>query len=90
MKAPLVEAAEKLLATVQREFEGDLPNAPAWFGPEGERVRDNCAQFLEAAKNGVPHALLQGSSLSTYLGAAWVDTHSEVYEQVKVVQKLLS
>jgi hypothetical protein len=90
MKEPLVHEAEKLLATVQKWWEDDLNGAPSWLAAEAERVKENCLMFLEATRNGVPHALLKGTSLREFLGASWVDLHSEVHEQVGAVESLLS
>jgi hypothetical protein len=90
VKESLVREIEKLLTAVQKWWEDDLNGSPAWLSAEAERVKENCLLFLEATRNGTPHALLKGVSLREFLGASWVDLHSEIYEQVGVVERLLS
>ena len=87
MYASVAAEVELLVAIVGAESQGDLPFAPTWFGPEGDRVLYNCTQLLEAVKAGTVVTLLNGGTIRDYLGAAWLETHAKAYEQAERVEE---
>ena len=87
---PLQEAVQQLASVVKVEWESDLPNAPAWFGPEGERVYENTMRLLNAVQTSSVASLLNGATVHEYLGASWLDCHGKAYDHAEHVQNLMA
>ena len=80
----------KLVAIIESEWKADLPSAPSWFGPEGERVHENSKHLLALVEADDISSVLDYRSIFDYLGSAWLDCHSEAYKQTEVVSELLA
>ena len=80
----------KLVALIESEWKSDLPSAPAWFTPEGERVFEKSKQLLALVAAGDIGSVLDHRSIFEYLGSAWLDCHSNAYKQTEIVSALLN
>ncbi len=71
-KSSLLNAVKKLSSIVEAEWKGDLPAAPGWFGPERERVNQNCRQLLGTVERNTIGSRSDGATVQEFLGAAWL------------------
>jgi hypothetical protein len=80
----------KLVVIIESEWKADLPSAPGWLGPEGERVHENSKQLLALVTAGDISSVLDHRSIFDYLGSAWLDCHSKAYKQTEMVSNCLN
>lgn len=80
----------KLVVIIESEWKADLPSAPGWLRPEGERVRENSKQLLALVTADDISSVLDHRSIFDYLGSAWLDCHSKAYKQTEIVSNCLN
>ena len=87
-RTDLEKAAGALISAVQREWVVESGDAGA---PVSEEVMHSCHSLLQAAKiEGGLRDKLGGTSVTDYLGRAWVRRHPSVLPAINLLERLLS
>ena len=84
--SPIEKSAGKLISSIQKEWGLVLGEDCA---TESEDVMDKAHDILQASKNDGVVQLLDGRSISEYLGSVWVKKHPAVIQYINSVKALL-
>lgn len=85
-KSPLEKSAGKLISAVQKEWGEELELADA-ASEISERVMGRCHDLLKAAKNNNVCNVLNGKSMTCYLGEVWVSRHPSVKKYIEKIEE---
>lgn len=86
-KSPIEKAAGKLVSSIQKEWGKDLGDSTARIS---EDVMGKGHVLLQASKNNEVFSVLDGLSVTQYLGASWVHRHPSVKEHIAAFEKELT
>ncbi len=83
---PIETAAGKLISAIQKEWGKELGESSAEVS---EDVMDKGHDLLQAAKKNKVTDVLEGLSISQYLGELWVRKHPSVKKYITALEKAL-
>lgn len=86
-RTPLERAAGKLILAVQQQWDAELGEPGAGVS---EEVMHNSHDLISSAKDGSLQSVLRGSSVTDFLGRAWVRAHPQVQPAIKAFEEQMA